>query len=51
MRSGNVVGHISKLVQSHDGKMVSLLILNDEGIYEEQLLADSSCCLHSFGMH
>jgi hypothetical protein len=35
MRSGNVVGHISELVQSHDGKMASLLILNDEGIYEE----------------
>ena len=47
MRSGNVV----ELVQSYDGKMASLLILNDEGIYEEQLLADSSFCLHSFGMH
>ena len=35
MRSGNVVGHISELVQSHDGKMASLLILNDEGIYKE----------------
>jgi len=35
MRSGNVVGYISELVQSHDRKMASLLILNDEGIYEE----------------
>jgi len=42
MRSGNVVGHISELVQSHDGKMVSPLVLNDEGINEEQLIAHSS---------
>jgi hypothetical protein len=32
MKSGNMVEHISELVQSHDGKKVSLLILNDEGI-------------------
>jgi len=33
MKSRNVVGHISELVQSHNGKIASLLILNDEGIY------------------
>jgi hypothetical protein len=32
IRSGNVVGHISELVQSHDGKKVNLLILIDEGM-------------------